>query len=293
MIADHHGPNPTAARAAVRGCAAPPPRAVRRARDAPAPAGRGIRARRDRACPPRPQDREGPRRPAGARCARGPRPGSRPGRAPPAARPRAQRHRHRAPHQSRALAVLGGRARGDRGGGARLLEPGVRPGIRRPRAAWDRRRALAHPAHGRGGGARRQQRRGRDLARAVGAHDGEAGRRVARRAGRDRRLVPGAGRDAEERGGAARGGHHEPHASPGLRPGARAPYGSRGDPARPSQQLPDLRLHDPPGAAGARGPGAPPQGAADRGSGQRGPGRPLGAGPGARAHGKRKFDRGM
>ena len=69
----------------------------------------------------------------------------------------------------------------------------------------------------------RQQRRRGGAARAVGAGGRAQGGRVARRAGRDRRLVPDPRDPGEERRRADRGRHHQPHPPARLRARARAP----------------------------------------------------------------------
>ena len=97
-----------------------------------------------------------------------------------------------------------------------------------------------------------------------------AGREVidlARRAGRDRRRLPRAGRHGAVGRGPARGRHDQPDAGRRLRGGDRRSHGA--DPARPSVELPHRGVHR---AAGARGAGrarAPVQGAGRRGPRQR------------------------
>ena len=151
----------------------------------------------------------------------------------------------------------------------------LRPLDRPARQSRHGRGALAHQADRSRGGAGGQQRRGRGAARALGARGRALGGGFARRAGRDRRIVPDSRDSGEERREAAGSRHHEPHARARL--SARARKGRRrGDPARAPQQFPAGRLHH---AAAARGPGrdrAPEARAVDRGSGQRragGPGR--------------------
>ncbi len=67
----------------------------------------------------------------------------------------------------------------------------------------------------------RQQQRRRGAARAQHAGAAQGGDRLARRADRDRRLVPHARRHGARRLQAARGRHHQPHASARLRAGDR------------------------------------------------------------------------
>ena len=80
-------------------------------------------------------------------------------------------------------------------------------------------------AHGVRGGHDRQQQRGRGAARAQHPRARQGGRRLARRADRDRRRVPPSRHHGARRLQAARGGHHQSHASRGLCRGDRAENG--------------------------------------------------------------------
>ena len=95
------------------------------------------------------------------------------------------------------------------------LELDLATGERGSRGAAVEQQAAA--ALGRGGRARRQQQRRRGAARARGPRAGAGRDRLARRAGRDRRLVPGA-RDHGVRGRApGRSRHDQPHPPARLR----------------------------------------------------------------------------
>ncbi len=193
-----------------------------------------------------------------------------------------QPHRHGAAHQSRPCppAALGRR------GGGRRDGPGQQPRIRSRHRRTGRARRPCRgpdlpPDRGRGGGRRQQQRR-RGPAGAERPRHAQGGGGLARRVGGDRRLVPGPRRDGPRRLPAARGRHHQPHASARLRRGARAAHRPRHEGA--SEQLRDHRLHRRGGSD--RAPRALPgaRRAPGGGSGQRQPGRPFRLRPAARAH---------
>ena len=119
------------------------------------------------------------------------------------------------------------------------LELDLEDGEPRPAHFGDRAPAL-RADRGRGRDGREQQRRG-DRAGASGPGGRARGDRLARRARRDRRQLP-APRDLRGLGGeAARSRHDQQDAAVGLR--ARDRPGDGRDPAGPSQQLPDRRLH--------------------------------------------------
>ena len=156
--------------------------------------------------------------------------------------------RHR-PHQPRAGAAVASGARPRPRGRRRLHESRIRPRPRRPRPPRRARRETDRPPHRRRLRRRRQQQRGGDDAAAGGAGERTRSDHLARRAGRDRRRLPRAGRDGAVRGDPARGGDDEPDARGRLRRGDRR--SDRPDPARPSVQLQGRGLHRAPVARGA------------------------------------------
>ena len=105
------------------------------------------------------------------------------------------------------------------------------------------------------------------LARAGRARCWTRGDRLARRAGRDRRRVPRAGRDGAVRRDPARSRHDQPHARERLRRGHQRPHGAH--PARAPVEFPDRRLHRAARSRGAGRPRPPVQSPAVRGPGQR------------------------
>ena len=130
-----------------------------------------------------------------------------------------QRDRRDHPHQPRTRAA----ERRRRPRGSRESPPATPTS----NTTWSRRartsrrpcRAADLPPHRRRSGVRRQQQRRRDAADAGGAGGRPRGDRLARRAGRDRRRLPRAGRDGAVRRGAARGGDDQPHPRVRLRRG--------------------------------------------------------------------------
>ena len=92
---------------------------------------------------------------------------------------------------------------------------------RPPRGAGGLCRGSARRAQPRGGRARRQQQRGRRAPRPLGARRRTSGRRVAWRAHRDRRWLPGP-RRAGALGRSARRGRHHQQDPPRRLPGARS-----------------------------------------------------------------------
>ena len=153
----------------------------------------------------------------------------------------AQRDRRGPAHEPRARAA--GRARGRaRGrGGARLREPRVPARRAAARLAARARRRAARDADRRRGRARRQQLRGGGAAGAVAAGGGARRGRLARRARRDRRLVPRARRDARIGRAPRRGRHDQPHAPARLRGGDCRRHGAAAQGA--PLELRDRRLH--------------------------------------------------
>ena len=146
-------------------------------------------------------------------------------------------------HTNLGRAPLGDRGSRRGGGGrARLLEPRVRP---RRRGAGFRATRTPAPLLARGvrrrSRARREQQRGRGAPHARRAGPGSRRRRVARRAGRDRRRVPGPGDHGGVGVPARRGRHDQPHADRRLRGGARRRRGAGAQ--GPRVELPHGRLH--------------------------------------------------
>ena len=157
------------------------------------------------------------------------------------AAPRDQRDRRRPAHEPRARAARRRGARRDRRGRARLHEPRVRPRARRARLApRSPARAAARADRRRGRDRRQQQRRG-DRARPRGARRRQGDRRVARRADRDRRLVPAARDPRAVARHARRDRHDEQDPRARLRAGDRP--GDRPAPQGPPLELRDRRIH--------------------------------------------------
>ena len=165
--------------------------------------------------------------------------GARTARAPVAA-PRAQRDRRPRAHEPRPGAARRRRAGASRRGRKRLLEPRVRPRARGARLAPGSSRRPAGAPHGRRGGARRQQQRGCRAPRARCARGRSRGRRLARRADRDRRRLPHPGRPCALRRAPRRGRDDEPDARGRLR--ARDRPRDRRAPPRAPVELPRRRL---------------------------------------------------
>ena len=161
---------------------------------------------------------------------------------------RVQSHGHGAAHQPRPRAAAGSRDRG-RGGRHAL---GRCAGVRRRRSRARRaRRPRARPrprADRRGGRLHRQQQCRRRAPGAQHLRRRQGGHRLARRADRDRRLVPAARHHGARRRPPRRSGHHKPHAPQGLRVGDRRE--DRPHPQGAYIQLPDPGLHEV--GAGAR-----------------------------------------
>ena len=194
---------------------------ARRALGPPARAARRVRPRRDRGArermsrASRRKARLGRRRDRRRAASRRAAPGS-----PLASRH--QRHRRHRAHEPRSGAGRRRRARRRRPMVARLLQPRVPHGRRRAGLAPRARRRAARPRVRRRSRPRREQQRGGGAALAGGAGPGPRGRRLARRAGRDRRRLPGARDHGRVRLPAGRGGHHQPHPPLRLRGRRRA-----------------------------------------------------------------------
>ena len=123
---------------------------------------------------------------------------------------RAQRHGGRRPHQPRTRPPLGRRRRGD-GGGIRVHRSGARPGHRHP--DLPRAHGARRAARGGAGCPGRARREPRCRRAGAGRHRARRrGHRVARRAGRDRRRVPGGGVGRVHRGSARGSRRHQPDA---------------------------------------------------------------------------------
>ncbi len=120
--------------------------------------------------------------------------GSSPARVPVVASARDQRHRRRAAHQPRTRAARRCRDRSGRRSRLRLLDARIRPGRREPGPPRRPCRRAALPPDRRRGRRRGQQQRGGDDDRPGRPRRRPRSGRLARRAGRDRGRVPGAGR---------------------------------------------------------------------------------------------------